>query len=172
LSFSKKYTKNIHILPLKLYANMKVLIVQSESFLLKLLTDKFQKENYEVVGCTNGLDAIHLFNKSLPDLVVTDLQIPFVSGQELIQYIRVKRDSSVPIIVLSNSTVEENVLSSLQLGANDFVEKPFRVNELILRAKNVLLSNEDTSYLVRQKVASFFSKNQNINFYKAAPAMA
>jgi DNA-binding response OmpR family regulator len=145
---------------------MKVLIVQSESFLLKLLTDKFRKENYEVVSCTNGLDAINLFNATMPDLVVTDLQIPFVSGQELIEYIRHKKDSKVPIIVLSNSTVEENILSAIELGANDFVKKPFMVKELILRAKNVLISNEDSSYLVREKISAFFSTSQRTNFYQ------
>ena len=148
---------------------MRALIVQSESFLLKLLTDKFRKENYEVIGCTNGLDAMNLFMETSPDLVITDLQLPFVGGLELIQFIRNKKNSPVPIIVLSNSTVEEKILSSIELGANDFVEKPFRVNELVLRAKKVLISNENNSFTMQSKASSFFSTSQNVDFFQTKP---
>ena len=148
---------------------MRALIVQSESFLLKLLTDKFRKENYEVIGCTNGLDAMNLFMETSPDLVITDLQLPFVGGLELIQFIRNKKNSPVPIIVLSNSTVEEKILSSIELGANDFVEKPFRVNELVLRAKKVLISNENNSFTMQSKASSFFSTRQNVDFFQTKP---
>ncbi|MFY7829280.1 MAG: response regulator transcription factor [Flectobacillus sp.] len=117
---------------------MKILIAEDEALLLKLLVDKFKRENYEVTGCQNGLEAIDLFDQIQPDIVITDLQMPFSGGYELIFHIRKTRSAHTPIIVLSSTNVEDKIVSSLELGANDFVEKPFRFNELIIRVKRLL----------------------------------
>lgn len=117
---------------------MKILIAEDESLLLKLLADKFSRENYEVIACQNGLEAIDLFDEKSPDLIITDLQMPFSGGYELIFHVRKERQSNIPIIVLSSTSVEDKIVASLELGANDFVEKPFRFNELIIRVRRLL----------------------------------
>ncbi|MDI9881003.1 response regulator transcription factor [Flectobacillus longus] len=117
---------------------MKILIAEDESLLLKLLVDKFSREGFDVTGCQNGLEAIDLYDEVQPDIVITDLQMPFSGGYELIFHIRKTRDAQTPIIVLSSTNVEDKIVSSLELGANDFVEKPFRFNELIIRVKRLL----------------------------------
>lgn len=120
---------------------MKVLIAEDEPLLLKLLTDKFQKEDYQVIACPDGFSAIEMYDKEFPDIVITDLQMPFSNGFELIFHIRNTRESSIPIVVLSNTNVESKIITSLELGASDFIEKPFRLNELIMRVKRLLCVN-------------------------------
>jgi DNA-binding response OmpR family regulator len=76
--------------------------------------------------------------KEAPDLILTDIMMPFVSGLEVISYVRLKLDVDTPIIVFSSAGQEEMVLKAFNLGANDFMGKPFSPNELIIRVKRLL----------------------------------
>ena len=76
-------------------------------------------------------------NPHQPDLVVADIMMPFVSGLELINYIRKDLGSLLPVIIISALEHDETVLEAFRLGASDFITKPFKPNELILRIKKI-----------------------------------
>ena len=86
----------------------------------------------------DGREAVDLIEKETPDLILTDIMMPFVSGLEVISHIRLKLDLDTPIIVFSSAGQEEMVIKAFNLGANDFMGKPFSPNELIIRVKRLL----------------------------------
>ena len=71
--------------------------------------------------------------QTIPDIIVSDIMMPYFSGMELIDYVRNELGSKVPIIIISSSGNEENVLSAFELGANDFISKPVSPSELMVR---------------------------------------
>jgi DNA-binding response OmpR family regulator len=86
----------------------------------------------------NGIEAINLIEEHNPDMILTDIMMPFVSGLELISHVRNKLNSKNSIVVFSSAGQEEMVVNAFNLGATDFMSKPFSPNELIIRAKRLL----------------------------------
>ncbi|MFK7904205.1 MAG: response regulator transcription factor [Chitinophagales bacterium] len=117
---------------------MKLLIAEDEQTVLKILIFKMKKAGFEIDAAINGSQAQELFKMKMPKLVITDINMPFVTGIELITYIRIDCKSNVPILVLSGVTEEKLIIQAFDLGANDFVSKPFRIRELIIRVKKLL----------------------------------
>jgi len=122
---------------------MLILIVEDDILLLKTLEFKLIKEGYTVVTLKNGFDAIEYLKENEPDLIVTDIMMPFINGLEIISFVRNEKKSKVPIIVLSSAGHEKTVLEAFQLGADDFVTKPFSPNELSIRIKKIFIRLSD-----------------------------
>ena len=122
---------------------MLILIVEDDILLLKTLEFKLIKEGYMVVTLKNGFDAIEYLKENEPDLIVTDIMMPFINGLEIISFVRNEKKSKVPIIVLSSAGLEKTVLEAFQLGADDFVTKPFSPNELSIRIKKKFIRLSD-----------------------------
>ena len=122
---------------------MLILIVEDDILLLKTLEFKLIKEGYIVVTLKNGFDAIEYLKENEPDLIVTDIMMPFINGLEIISFVRNEKKSKVPIIVLSSAGLEKTVLEAFQLGADDFVTKPFSPNELSIRIKKIFIRLSD-----------------------------
>lgn len=118
---------------------MKILIIEDDVLLLKTLEFKLKKDGFEVITCPNGYDAKFKLADSIPDIIITDIMMPFVSGLEIISYVRTELYSRVPIIVLSSAGLEKTVLEAFELGADDFITKPFSPNELTMRIKKTFL---------------------------------
>lgn len=118
---------------------MIILTVEDDILLLKTLAFKLRKEGYIVVTSKNGFDAIEYLKENEPDLIVTDIMMPFINGLEIISFVRNEKKSKVPIIVLSSAGLEKTVLEAFELGADDFVTKPFSPNELSIRIKKVFI---------------------------------
>lgn len=118
--------------------NKKVLIAEDNSVFLLLLKFRLQKEGYTILTATNGKEAIDLIEDQEPHIILTDIMMPFISGLELISYVRNKLKRSTPIIVFSAAGQEEIVLKAFDLGATDFMTKPLSPNELIIRVKKLL----------------------------------
>jgi DNA-binding response OmpR family regulator len=116
----------------------KILLAEDNSVLSTLLNFKLKKADYEVFIEEDGRSAIKFIEANKPDLILTDVMMPFVSGLELISHVRNKLKSEIPIIVFSAAGQEENVLSAFNLGANDFMTKPFSPNELLIRIKRLI----------------------------------
>ena len=114
----------------------KVLIVDDEASIRRILAFRLQQKGYQILTATNGVEAFELFNQTLPDLVIIDLMLPEMCGFELTEQIRKK--SYVPLIILSASTDEASIVKGLELGADDFVKKPFSPLELEVRIKGLL----------------------------------
>lgn len=117
---------------------MKVLIIEDDILLLKTLEFKLKKEGLEVEIAKNGYDAIEYLKTSTPDLIITDIMMPFVSGLEIISHVRNVLNSNVTVIVLSSAGLEKVVLEAFELGADDFITKPFSPNELMMRIKKFM----------------------------------
>jgi two-component system, OmpR family, KDP operon response regulator KdpE len=126
----------------------RILVVDDEPQLTRVLRTGLKSHGYDVRAAADGLAGLEAFNDWHPDLVITDLAMPNVDGLELCK--RVRAISQVPIIVLSAKGEEKTKVAALDLGADDFVTKPFGIDELLarvrasLRRANALPMNEST----------------------------
>jgi len=120
--------------------NRKVLIVDDERSLLDVLGQYLQDEGFDVIRASDGLTAVELFSTRHPDLVVLDLNLPGLPGTEVLKRIRAERD--VPIIMLTARTDEIDRVVGLELGADDYIGKPFSPREVVARVKSVLRRSE------------------------------
>jgi len=116
----------------------KILLAEDNSTLSLLLKFRLEKEGYELFMAVDGKEAVDIIDKHSLDLIITDIMMPFISGLEVISYIRNKLELDIPIIVFSSAGQEEMVLKAFDLGANDFMGKPFSPNELVIRVKRQL----------------------------------
>ncbi|HSD05891.1 response regulator [Flavobacterium sp.] len=118
-------------------SNLKVLLVEDDILLIKTLEFVLKKEKYQVTACNNGLSAIEKIPVVVPDLIITDIMLPLHSGLEIIAFTK-KLYKNIPIIVISSLEEEEaKVIESFNLGADDFISKPFNPNELLIRVKRL-----------------------------------
>ena len=116
---------------------MKILICEDEEIMLTALEFRLRKQGFSSVLAEDGKQAIELVKKEIPDLIVADIMMPYVTGLQLVEYVRTELNSNVPIIIISALDDDETVLQAFRLGANDFIAKPFKPNELILRIKRI-----------------------------------
>lgn len=114
----------------------KILLVDDEPSIRRIVSFRLEQGGYDVLTAGNGVEALEMFNQTLPDLVIVDLMLPEMSGFDLTDHIRKK--SYVPLIILSASTDESSIIKGLELGADDFVKKPFSPIELEVRIKGLL----------------------------------
>ena len=123
----------------------KVLIVEDEISFSDALAYLLKKESYDVEVAVNGKQAIDIFNSFSPDLILLDLMIPEVSGTEVCRIIR--STSQVPIIMLTAKDSEIDKVVGLELGADDYVTKPYSSRELLARIKAVMRRNSGESQM-------------------------
>lgn len=117
----------------------KIVLAEDNSTLSLLLKFRLEKEGYQLFIAENGKKGIELIEEHNPEMVLTDIMMPFISGLELISHVRNKLNLKIPIIVFSSAGQEEMVLKAFNLGANDFMGKPFSPNELVIRIKRLLM---------------------------------
>jgi DNA-binding response OmpR family regulator len=115
---------------------MKALIIDDDRDLLDVMTYAFRREGYEVTGATDGLQALDRLRSDEPDIVVLDVRLPRLNGFEVCR--RIRHLSEVPIIMVTARSEEHDVLRGLQLGADDYVTKPFSLKQLAARMETVL----------------------------------
>jgi DNA-binding response OmpR family regulator len=119
----------------------KVLLVEDEKRMRILLCDYLKRDDFEYYEASNGVEALDIFKKYPVDLVVLDIMMPFMDGWEVCRSIR--RTSNIPIIILTAKSEEEDKLLGYELGADDYVTKPFSPKVLIAKIK-VLLKRSET----------------------------
>ncbi len=119
---------------------MKIIVCDDDVLMLKAIEFKLKRDGYEVLVATNGRDASDIIrNNTDITLVITDLLMPFLNGLELINFVKNDLGLNIPILVLSKIGLEETVLKAFELGADDYMVKPFSPNELTIRAKKLLM---------------------------------
>lgn len=118
-----------------------VLVVEDEAKIRGLVRSYLEREGLQVLSTASGAEAITLASSAEPDLVVLDLALPDVPGEEVARELR--RVSSVPILVLTAKAAEEDRIKGLELGADDYVTKPFSPRELVLRVHAILRRRGD-----------------------------
>jgi two-component system response regulator RegX3 len=124
----------------------RVLVVEDEESFSDALSYMLRKEGYEVSVATNGPDALADFDRNGADLVLLDLMLPGISGTEVCRSIRQR--SSVPVIMLTAKDSEIDKVVGLELGADDYVTKPFSSRELVARIRAVLRRGGETEELM------------------------
>ena len=115
----------------------KVLYVEDEVFLAKIVSETLEGRGYEVVMESDGGKAFDQFNKEKPDVCVLDIMLPNKDGFAIADQIR-EKDPDVPIIFLSAKSQTSDVVNGFKKGANDYIRKPFSIEELIVRIENLL----------------------------------
>lgn len=118
---------------------MLILLAEDDELILKTVEHKLVKEGYEVIISRNGKEAIEILKESNVDLIITDIMMPFASGTEILAELKAL-NKPIPTIVLSGMGQEEVVLEAFDLGAIDFMVKPFSPNELLLRIKRLKIN--------------------------------
>ena len=114
----------------------KVLVVDDEKPLRDFVRRNLEVRNYNVLTASNGLEALAIFHTNYIDLVILDIMMPRMDGLETIR--RIRQSSLVPIIVLSALGEEGDKIRALNLGADDYLNKPFGVGELLARVQAVI----------------------------------
>jgi len=118
-------------------ATVKILVVEDEPNMVAGLRDNFEFEGYEVITANDGIEGLQKALDESPDLVVLDVMMPRMSGLEVCKQLRAKR-ASIPIIMLTARGQEVDKVVGLELGADDYVTKPFSIRELLARVKAIL----------------------------------
>ncbi|MFN2199391.1 MAG: response regulator [Anaerolineales bacterium] len=117
-------------------AEKSILVVDDDRKTVELIRLYLNNEGYQVVGALDGATALQLAREMDPDLIVLDLMLPKMDGLDICQTLR--NESDVPMIMVTARTTEEDRLTGLELGADDYITKPFSPRELVARVKAVL----------------------------------
>jgi DNA-binding response OmpR family regulator len=117
--------------------SIKVLYVEDELFLGKIVKETLETRGFEVVMESDGADVLHAFEKSQPDICVLDVMLPNKSGFEIAAEIR-RQNDDIPILFLTAKTQTDDVVYGFRIGGNDYIRKPFSMEELIVRIENAL----------------------------------
>ena len=117
----------------------KILIVEDEADIQELIAYNLERAGHRALRATSGEQAVALVREALPDLVIIDWMLPGMSGIELARLLKAdKRSESVPLIMVTARSAEQDKLTGLEIGADDYMTKPFSPRELIARVKAVL----------------------------------
>ncbi len=117
----------------------KIFIVEDELDLLEMLAAYFRVQGYEVDASMRGEDAVNAICENVPDIVVLDIQLPDIDGYEVCRRLRrLRRTQHIPVVFLTEKREREDILAGLELGAADYITKPFDIQELRLRVRNAL----------------------------------
>ena len=130
---------------------MKILIVEDESQIAEVVSAYAKRYGYETVTASDGLEALEIFERDEIDLIILDLMLPKLNGEEVCRRIRSK--SSVPIIMLTAKSSESDVVEGLDTGANDYVSKPFSPRVLMARIRTQLRQKETRDNIASGVVA-------------------
>ena len=117
---------------------MNILIVEDDEMILRTLEFRLKKDGYRIEVARDGKDALSKLKSNTYNLVITDLMLPFVTGMEVLSYIK-SNQPDLPVIVLSGADEEGTIMDAFNLGADDFIAKPFSPGELTLRVKRLLI---------------------------------
>ena len=142
--------------------NLKVLVVDDDKVILKIEENILKKLNLNVLKASNGEEALKCINDNNIDLVLTDLNMPKVDGEELLIKIRkLKTMDELPVIVVSSNKEHSQIARLLKLGANDYLTKPFFKEELILRVNNLLSITNNIKNIKKQMFIDPLTKVYN-----------
>lgn len=141
----------------------KVLLVEDDSTLSFIVQDALTREGFDVVCAPNGESGLKLFKDTNPDIIVADVMMPRMDGFELVRIIRLTAPA-VPVLFLTARTALDDVVKGFELGANDYIRKPFQILELVVRIKALLKRNqqrvaEDTNLTIGDCSLDFASQH-------------
>ncbi len=150
-------------------SNPKILYVEDEIFLAKIVSESLQSRGYEVILESDGAKVISKFVSSKPDICILDVMLPNKDGFAIADEIR-ERDALVPIIFLTAKSDVSDVVNGFKTGGNDYIRKPFSMEELIVRIENVLKKKQAPEETIAEEVTignyNFNTKRQVLSINK------
>ncbi|MEG2544777.1 MAG: response regulator transcription factor, partial [Longicatena sp.] len=142
--------------------NTKVLLIEDDKNIIKFLSLSLETNGCKVISAQSGIEGISLFMTDNPDLILLDLGLPDIDGSEVLSQIRTQSD--VPILIVSARGQEKEKVEALDLGADDYITKPFHINELLARIRVAL--RKKTPQVVKDKVFKMDSLYIDFEKYK------
>lgn len=143
--------------------NFKILVVDDEQNILDVVKAYLEKENFEVISAMDGKTAIDIFNRGNIDLIILDLMLPELTGEEVCR--RIRTSSSVPIIMLTAKAEEDEKIEGISIGADDYLTKPFSVRELVVRVR-ALLRRTYKDFAPMADILTFNNKDLEVDIKK------
>lgn len=128
----------------------RILLVEDDATLSMIIVETLQRDNFEIDTAADGEEGLLRFSKNRPDIIIADVMMPRMDGFEMGRRIR-QIDKGVPILFLTARSEIEDIVTGFELGGNDYLKKPFKMLELIVRIKALLrrnISPEDSEYTV------------------------
>lgn len=116
----------------------KILLAEDDELLASLLKYRIQMAGFEIIMAKDGREVKKHLEIHTPDIIISDIMMPYFSGIELLDYLRNEMHSKIPVIIISTAGNEENVLNAFELGADDFIAKPVSPSELLVRIQRAL----------------------------------
>lgn len=113
---------------------IKVLLVEDEQTLAMIIKDTLEGQGFKICIANNGEEGLHIFHQQKPDVLVADVMMPCMDGFEMVRQIR-RTDKTTPILFLTARSAINDVVAGFELGANDYLKKPFGMQELMIRIK-------------------------------------
>ena len=139
----------------------KILVVDDEVDIVDFIEDYLTGEGYEVVKAYNGVEALDKMRQDLPDLVVLDIMLPGLDGFEVCKQMRT--ESAVPILMLTAKDTDVDRIVGLEIGADDYMPKPFNPRELVARVKAILRRTHHQDYQPRNQISTLKHKDLSID---------
>lgn len=137
-------------------ANENILIVEDEKDILDLIQFNLQKEGFKTIGAMTGKEALEKVKEKAPDLILLDLMLPGIDGLEVCRRIRWDaKTKDIPILIVSAKTEESDIVAGLELGANDYITKPFSPKVLLARVRTAL----------RQKIKNLANEGARVKIH-------
>ncbi|WP_284036273.1 response regulator transcription factor [Neobacillus sp. 114] len=115
---------------------MKILLVDDERRIIEVLEAYLEREGYEIHSADNGIDALKKAKTLQPDIIILDLMLPDISGEEVCRLVR--KESDVPILMLTAKSAEDDRINGIVMGADDYLTKPFSPREVVVRVQAIL----------------------------------
>lgn len=128
----------------------RILVVDDEPLYVRLLKVNLEQEGYQIVSARDGEEALESVSQNMPDLIILDVMMPKLDG--ITVTLRIRQFSDVPIILLTAMGEEQDRVRGLNIGADDYVVKPFSATELVARVRAVLRRSQDTNNSTRSKI--------------------
>lgn len=126
---------------------MKILLVDDEHRIVEVLEAYLEREGYEIHSADNGIEALKKVKTVSPDLIILDLMLPDISGEEVCRLVR--KESDVPILMLTAKSAEDDRISGIVMGADDYLTKPFSPREVVVRVQAILRRVKKPEKVVR-----------------------
>lgn len=139
-----------------------ILLVEDEKKIADTLQAGLHEQNYNVVIAYNGLEGKQLYDEGKYDMVILDINLPFINGYELCKMIR-QDDQRIPIMLLTALNFTENKIEGFELGADDYVAKPFEFRELSARVKALLRRTEVKDSVADEKILKIADLEMNVD---------
>jgi DNA-binding response OmpR family regulator len=152
-----------------------ILVIDDEKDLIELLRYNLEKEGYDVIAATDGQSGLDVIKRHRPELVVLDLMMPGIDGLQVCQRLRADQQAArTPVIMLTAKATEADRIVGLELGADDYITKPFSPREVVARVKAVLrrsASQQETPQLIRSGELSIDLNGHEVKYAGARIAL-